>query len=202
MERQFYWVRRADVPQWLIETPTRESGEAFDEPWMFADGRQLENPGKMKARISTPGAKRTFVFSAIEKTPLVSGPVANVFRVLVPDDVQLMPVSVQGESEPYFLVNATKAVDCIDEARCQEIQHDDADDGVPEFEGQYRWIYGLRIDPSKAEGSHVFRLKKFKVALIVSEEIKDALEQVGNLGVSFERVTGPSGGNCPTRDVG
>ncbi|GEN09638.1 hypothetical protein SAMN05443572_109290 [Myxococcus fulvus] len=201
MERHFYWVRRADVPQWLIETPTRESGEAFDEPWMFADGRHLENPEGMMARISTPGDKLAFVFSVIEKAPLVSGAVASVFRDLAPDDVQVMPVSVEGEPEPFFVVNATKAVDCIDEAQCLEIQHDDEDDSIPEFEGQYRWIYGLRIDPSKTEGAHVFRLKKFLVALIVSEEIKDALEQVGNLGVSFERVTGPSGGNCPTRDA-
>ncbi|GMT97552.1 hypothetical protein KH5H1_16710 [Corallococcus caeni] len=190
MERHFYWVRLGDVPQWLIETPTRGTGEAFDEPWMFADGRVLEEPGRMKALITTPGKRRAFVFSVIEQAPIVSEAIANVFRALAPDDVQLFPVMVEGESDPFFVVNATKVVDAIDEARCREVHHYDEDDPAPGYEGEYNWIYGLRIDPMKTEGAQVFRLMKFKTAFIVSEDIKNALEAVGNLGVSFERVTG------------
>ncbi len=190
MERHFYSVGLADVPHWLIETPTRDSGEAFDEPWMFTDGRVLPDPGAIKARISHPGTRRMFVFAGVEETPIGSEVVANVFRVLAPNEVQLFPVSIEGESERYFVVNATKVVDGIDEAQCREVQHYDEDDPAPEYEGEYRWIYGLRIDPAKTEGAHVFRLKKFKIAFIVSEEVKDALERVGNLGVSFERVSG------------
>ncbi|SEU38870.1 hypothetical protein SAMN05443639_12918 [Stigmatella erecta] len=104
--------------------------------------------------------------------------------------MQIFPVSIEGESERYFVVNVTKVVDCIDEARCQEVQHY-PEGTFPEYEGEYRWIYGLRIAPSKTEGAHVFRLMKFKTAFIVSEDIKTALERIGNLGVSFERVTGP-----------
>jgi len=191
VERHFYWVRLGDVPQWLIETPTLDSGEAFDKPWMFADGRVLEELGQMKTQVSTPGEKRVFVLSVIEKAPIANQAIADVFKTLAPDDVQLLPVSIEGEPERYFVVNAIKVVDCIDEARCREVQHYDEDDPSPEYEGEYRWIYGLRIDPVKTEGAHVFRLKKFKIAFIVSEEVKDALARVGNLGVSFERVTGP-----------
>lgn len=191
MERHYYWLRLGDVPQWLIETPTRDSGEAFDEPWMFADGRVLEELGQMKSQVSTPGEKRAFVLSVIERAPIASEAIADVFKTLAPNDVQLLPVSIEGAPERYFVVNATKVVDCIDEAQCREVQHYDEDDPSPEYEGEYRWIYGLRIDPSKTEGAHVFRLKKFKIAFIVSEDVKNALERVGNLGVSFERVTGP-----------
>ncbi|MCP3058389.1 hypothetical protein LXT21_06375 [Myxococcus sp. K38C18041901] len=192
MERHFYSVELGDVPRWLLETPTRDSGEAFDEPWMFADGRVLPDLGPLKARIAHPGRRRAFVFSVIEAAPIVSDAVANVFRTLAPEDVQLLEVSIEGEPERYFVVNATKVIDAIDEARCSEVHH--YDDHPPGFEGEYNWIYGLRIDPSKSEGAQVFRLKKFKVALVVSEDIKNALEGVGNLGVSFERVTGPNGG--------
>ncbi|WIG97831.1 DUF1629 domain-containing protein [Myxococcus sp. SDU36] len=187
MERNFYWVRLGDVPQWLLETPIRDSGEAFDEPWMFADGRVLPDSGPIKAQISHPGMKRAFVFAGVEGTPIVSEALANVFRTLAPDDVQLFPVSIERESGQYFVVNAIKVVDAIDEARCREVHH--YDEPSPDYPGEYNWIYGLRIDPSKTEGAHVFRLKKFKTAFIVSEEVKDALERAGNLGVSFERVT-------------
>ncbi|WP_368670808.1 imm11 family protein [Myxococcus sp. AM010] len=187
MERNFYWVRLGDVPQWLLETPIRDSGEAFDEPWMFADGRVPPDSGPIKAQISHPGKKRAFVFAGVEGTPIVSEALANVFRTLAPDDVQLFPVSIERESEQYFVVNAIKVVDAIDEARCREVHH--YDEPSPDYPGEYNWIYGLRIDPSKTEGAHVFRLKKFKTAFIVSEEVKDTHERVGNLGVSFERVT-------------
>ncbi|NOJ97052.1 hypothetical protein HMI51_29440 [Corallococcus coralloides] len=128
------------------------------------------------------------MLSGIEQAPIANELAANVFSTLAPGDVQLLPVSIEGESERYFVVNATKVVDCIDEARCQEVHHYDAPS--PDYPGEYNWIYGLRIDPSKTEGAQVFRLKKFKVAFIVSEDVKNALEAVGNLGVSFERVTG------------
>ncbi|RKG78382.1 hypothetical protein D7W82_32520 [Corallococcus sp. CA049B] len=129
------------------------------------------------------------MLSGIEQAPIANELVANVFSTLAPGDVQLLPVSIEGESERYFVVNATKVVDCIDEAWCREVHHYD-EDAPPGLEGEYNWIYGLRIDPSKTEGAQVFRLKKFKVAFIVSEDVKNALEAVGNLGVSFERVTG------------
>ncbi|NOJ51125.1 hypothetical protein HK404_00770 [Myxococcus xanthus] len=129
------------------------------------------------------------MFGGVERTPIVSEALANVFRTLAPDDVQLFPVSIEGEPERYFVVNAIRVVDAIDEARCREVHHYDEDEPSPDYPGEYNWIYGLRIDPSKTEGAHVFRLKKFKIAFIVSEDIKNELERVGNLGVSFERVT-------------
>ncbi|WP_224373053.1 imm11 family protein [Hyalangium versicolor] len=193
MERHFYWVDIADVPQWYITTPVPASGGEFEEPWMFTDGRVLPNPGPIKAQVRNQGVRRTFMFAGVERVPIVSEAVGNVFRVLAPDDVQLFPVTVGRELENFFIVNATRLVDCIDEARCEEIQPYEQDDPHPEHRGAYRWVYGLRIAPAKNEGAHVLRPRKFKTAFIVSEEVKNALEQVGNLGVSFERVTGPSG---------
>jgi hypothetical protein len=179
----------ADVPQWLVTTPVSVSGGEFDEPWMFGEGRLLPDPGPIKAQVAHPGEKRAFVFSVIEKVPIVSEAVANVFRTLAPEDIQLLPVTVEGVPERYFIVNATKVVDCIDEANCREVHYYTEEDPFPEYAGEYRWIYGMRIDPSKTEGARVFRPKRFKTAFIVSEEIKDALERVGSLGVSFEGVT-------------
>ncbi|WP_233609780.1 imm11 family protein [Corallococcus sp. AB049A] len=123
--------------------------------------------------------------------PIVSEDVADVFRTLAPDDVQLFPVTVEGEPERYFIINTLKIVDCIDESNCEELQPYDQDDPHPERRGAYRWISRLRIDPAKAEGALVLRPMKFKTAFIVSEEVKNALERIGNLGVSFECVTEP-----------
>jgi hypothetical protein len=190
MERHFYSVGVADVPQWYITTPVPATGGKFEEPWMFGEGRLLPDPGPVKALVRNQGVKRVFVLAGVESVPIVSEAVANVFRTLAPDEVQLFPVTVEGESEQHFIVNAAKVIDCIDEANCREVHHYAEGDPFPEYAGEYRWIYGLRIDPSKTEGARVFRPKRFKAALIVSEEVKNALERVGSLGVSFERVTG------------
>lgn len=193
MGRHFYWVGIANVPQWVVRTPGPATGGTFDEPWVFADGRILPDLGPMKAEVAHQGERRAFVLSGIEQAPIVSEAVANVFRTFASSDVQLIPMTIAGEPEQYIVVNATKVIDAIDETRCREVHHDDEDDPSPDHEGEYRWIYGLRIDPAKTEGAQVFRLKKFKVAFVVSEDIKNALEGVGNLGVSFECVTGPIG---------
>lgn len=157
---------------------------------MFGEGVLLAEPGPMMAQVEQPGERRTFVFTGIDRVPIVNEAAANVFRTLAPDDVQLFPVTVEGESERHFIVNAVKVIDCIDEANCREVHHYNPGDPFPEYAGEYRWIYGLRIDAAKTEGARVFRPMRFKTALIVSETIKDALEKVGGLGVSFERVTG------------
>jgi len=191
VERHFHWVEIAGVSQWYITTPVPTSGGKFEEPWMFSDGRVVPEPGPIKARVRNQGVRRTFMFAGVERVPIVSEPVAHVFRTLAPDDVQLFPVRVEGEPERYFIVNAVKIIDCIDETNCREVHVYTQEDPFPERVGAYRWIYGLRIDPAKTEGARVFSLNRFKTAFIVSEEIKAALEKVGNLGVSFERVTGP-----------
>ena len=161
---------------------------------MFADGRVLPDPGPIKARVRSQGIRRTFMLAGVERVPVVSKAVANAFRTLAPDDVQIFPIAVEGESDQFFVVNASKIIDCIDEANCEELHPYDEDDPEPERRGAYRWIYGLRIDPAKTGGARVFRPKRFKTAFVVSEEIKTALERVGNLGVSFERVTEVRGG--------
>ncbi|RYD63043.1 MAG: hypothetical protein EOP84_33995 [Verrucomicrobiaceae bacterium] len=133
------------------------------------------------------------MFAGIERVPIVSEEVADVFRRLAPDDVQLFPVTVGSEPERHFIVNTIKAFDCIDEANCKERQPYEQDDPHPERQGAYRWISSLRINPAKTEGALVLRPMKFKTAFIVSTEVKSALEQVGSLGVLFERVTGSCG---------
>ncbi|WP_224372446.1 imm11 family protein [Hyalangium versicolor] len=158
---------------------------------MFGEGRLLPNPGPIRALVRNQGKRRTFMFAGVESVPIINEAVAHVFRAIAPDDVQLFPVTVEGDPERYFIVNASRTIDCIDEASCREVHRYGQDDPVPERRGAYRWIYGLRIDPSKTDGARVFRPKRFTTALIVSGEVKDALERVGNLGVGFEHVSAP-----------
>ena len=49
----------------------------------------------------------------------------------------------------------------------------------------------MHIDPTKVDDAQVFRSWGWHVALIVSEQIKEALERAGISGMKFTEVTGP-----------
>jgi hypothetical protein len=61
-------------------------------------------------------------------------------------------------------------------------------DERPERTGKYRAVAGMRIDPSKPGHAKVFRPWGWTIALIVSEEIKEALERIGTTGTKFKEV--------------
>lgn len=49
---------------------------------------------------------------------------------------------------------------------------------------------GRTLDEDRAETRHVFRLKGYSIALIVSGKVKRRIEAVGAVGLSFERIHG------------
>jgi anthranilate phosphoribosyltransferase len=56
------------------------------------------------------------------------------------------------------------------------------------FMGQYEGVHGLRIDPTKVGAARVFRTWGWTIALIVSEELKEALERIRATGTKFKEV--------------
>jgi hypothetical protein len=107
---------------------------------------------------------------------------------LAPHDVQLVPVVIEGHPEEYFILNATRVVKCIDDKASAEVQYWKPEDGRPEKTGKYRAVHGMRINPIQVGDAKVFRPWGWTVALIVSEEIKEALESIGATGVKFKEV--------------
>ncbi|WP_164013431.1 imm11 family protein [Pyxidicoccus trucidator] len=190
MAHHFYDVGIADLPQWVLELPVPASGGELDDPWMFGDGRPVPDPGPLKTKLLRAGPQRSFSVANSGRTPIADERVASAFREFAPDDVQVFHIAVESCTNPFFIINATKCFKCVDEANSREVQLYPPDGAALERVGTYRAIYGLRIDTSKTENARVFRIQGYQSALIVSEEIKNALERIGNLGVHFERVTG------------
>jgi hypothetical protein len=54
--------------------------------------------------------------------------------------------------------------------------------------GKYYAVDNLHIDKSKVGDARVFRPEGWEVTLIVSGDIKEALERVGTTGAKFEEV--------------
>ncbi|MCP3063962.1 hypothetical protein LXT21_34825 [Myxococcus sp. K38C18041901] len=167
--------------------PTDLGGREVEDPWVFKRGRRIENPGRLRIPVDVPGRTFDFTLAGIS-TPVVHVRVATLLTELAPEDVQVIPVEIPGQPEQYSILVATRLIECIDDAASREVERWTAEDGRPEKVGQYRDVDGLRIDPSKVGDAKLFRTWGWSVALIVSEDLKLALEGLGVTGMRFTEV--------------
>jgi hypothetical protein len=176
--------------RWLLGNPLDEQGEEV-RTRRFMSGEPTHFDGRLRVPIYHPGTSLDFTRVDPGAIPVVTQKVARVLAELAPGDVQLFPVEVESRPETYFLVNVARLVKCIDDEACAEVRYWKLEDGRPEKVGQYRGVSGMRIDPSKVGDAKVFRPWGWRVALIVAEDVKEALERTGATGLDFTEVTGP-----------
>ncbi|KFE71255.1 hypothetical protein DB31_3385 [Hyalangium minutum] len=112
----------------------------------------------------------------------------QIFQRLSVRDVQFIRAEVDNHPEPYFILNTLRIIRCVDDARSEEVQYWKPEDGQPEKLGTYRYIHGLRIDASKVDHARIFRTWGWDIALILSEDLKQAIEAAGITGTRFVEV--------------
>lgn len=160
--------------------------EMFDI-WRFKQGRVLEIDKPIRLFMKPAG--RALEFSHAIGIPIVHRRVVSLFeRLGLQKEVQFIPVEVEGQTEPWFILNALRIIRCIDDARCEEVLYWLPEDNRPDKEGQYRNVAGLKVDPEKIGDAHIFRPWGWKVVLIVSEHVKAAMEAEGITGAKFLEV--------------
>lgn len=184
--RYFQLMDDVTVPGgWILGTPT-DARTGLPLGGVFLKGQPLRVSGPVRVPFLQPG--RSLDFSLADTAPVVHAKVASVLAELAPADVQLIPASVETQPEPYCLLNVLRIVKCIDAAACEEVNVWTPEDGVPEKIGRYFSVYGLRIEPTQAGGARIFRPWGWEIALIVSENIKEAMQRLGMTGARFEEV--------------
>ncbi|MFP2929692.1 imm11 family protein [Pyxidicoccus sp. 3LG] len=142
----------------------------------------------LKVGVRRRGRQLDYSMADAGSIPVVHPKLTSVFAEMALGDVQIFPVEVEGQPERYSLINVTRVVKCIDDAACEEVQYWKPEDGRPEKTGWYRSVIGLRLDKSRVGDAKVFRTWGWSVALIVSEDIKDAMERTGATGMEFTEV--------------
>lgn len=183
--RYFELVDNMDIQgRWLLGKPVDAQGERMD-PWQFSLGRSVDSPSGMRLRLRVPGNPLDYSEASFA-IPVVSRRLMELLQGLGVEDVQFFPARVESREEPYFVLNVTRLVDCIDESRCRT-ERWKPEDGAPDRVGEYRLVERMRIDPRKVGGARIFRTWGWPV-LIVSEDIKAAMEQEGISGTRFTEV--------------
>ena len=171
--------------RWHLKNPTDGKGGRLDD-WEFRLGMPVRFAGRLKILIEQEG--RPLDFSETNsRIPVVHIRVATMFSELAPDDVQLIPVDIEGQPDQYLILVAVRLIRCIDE-KASRIRLWTHEDGVPDKVGQYRDVRDMRVDKAKIGDARVFRPEGWPGKLIVSEEIKKALERMGATGTRFQEV--------------
>ncbi len=173
--------------RWVLQSPVDEHGEEVD-PWQFTESRVLEVQSKLlSSRVLFPGVNSTSA-SRTWALVVVHGRVVHLFERMGVQEVQFLPAQVEGHSGPYFILNTLRVIRCIDDARCEEVRYWKPENGQPDKVGEYRVVAGMRIDPTKVGDARIFRPWGWPVALIVSEDLKQAMEAEGITGTRFIEV--------------
>jgi len=174
------------VPRrWHLDTPVDSQGRNVQD-WDFTRGTPVHVGGRLKIPIEIAGRPLDFSWAGLS-IPVVHVKVASMLAERAPGDVQLIPADIEGHPEQYLVLVATRLIRCIDEA-ASEVSFWTPEHGVPDKVGQYMGVDRLRIDKVKVGNAKVFRPEGWSSALIVSEEIKEALERMGATGTRFEEV--------------
>ncbi|NBD08077.1 imm11 family protein [Corallococcus silvisoli] len=188
-KRYFDLSEDVETPgRWYLGDPVHEQGVEVEDPWMFRAGKPVHVPTRLRIPIDEPGRPLDFSAAGIGQAPILHVKLATIFATLAPNDVQLLSVDIQGQPEQFSMLVATRLIRCIDVHASEEARYWEPEDGRPEKLGQYRSVYGMRIDPSQVGDAKVFRTWGWSIALIVSDDIKTALERTGATGMHFTEV--------------
>jgi hypothetical protein len=184
--RYFRLADNVYVPhRWHLATPTDSHGQKVDDP-VFSSGTPVHIKDRLRIPVEIAGKSLDFTEAGI-CIPVVHVRVASLFAELAPDNVQLIPVDVEGQPDQYLILVATRLIRCIDE-KASRIRLWTHENGIPDMVGKYASVRDMRIDKSQVGSAQVFRCEGWSGPLIVSEDIKDALEHMGATGPRFEEV--------------
>ncbi|NBC44296.1 imm11 family protein [Corallococcus exiguus] len=172
--------------RWLLDDPMDAGLQELEDARIFNRGHRVRIEGRLRIPVEHPGQALDFTQTS-SMVPVVGRRVAAIFADLAPNDVQLILANVEGEKDPFRILVATRLIRCIDEPRSR-VQFWTAEDGLPEKVGKYYAVDDLHIDPTQVGEAKVFRLEGWAGTLIVSEDIKLALERIRATGMRFTEV--------------
>jgi hypothetical protein len=175
------------LDRWELGGPVDERGQ---EIWHghFSQGLPMEVRTPAFIPLHAPGRALDYTTTALG-IPVVNAKLKTLFvRLQVQEQLQFFAAAIEGQADAYCLVNLLRVIRCIDDARCEAAFRYTEEDDEPERLGEYRNVRGLRIDPSQVGDAHIFRPWGWQVAIIVSERVKQALEEASVTGVRFTEV--------------
>lgn len=174
--------------QWFIDTPVNHAGDIWAF-WRLLGGSPLEDADLQpwQTRVRQAGRRLAFSFAGFD-VPVVTEKVAQVLMRRFGSQVQFPQLRIVGEDLDHRILVATRSVRCVDESSSEFIKWGPAD-GRPDKCGEYRMFTCLRLDPALVPAdTSIFRVWGWEQALIVREEVAEALRSCIQTGLVYQPV--------------
>ncbi len=194
-EERWYLNRLCDAAGIQLDSREFRNGQAVDlgppikaKSWREGIPVPARPPLKVLLDPKRNGAPLDFTFTNADM-PVVVLKVAEILASIAAQDIQRISVLVESRQEEYEIMNVIRLIDCID-ARRSEIQwYTEGNKIRPDKAGEPEMITKLVIDPARVGEHDIFRLKGWKIAIIVSDVVKNAFEKARVSGVMFRQVS-------------
>lgn len=172
--------------RWYLRAPEAEDGQEMDAR-DFLSCHQYNGPIPLQIRLRRVGKPLQFTFGDFDM-PVVSREVRDTFVGFDSDSIQFIPTTVEGTTDAHWILNVLQRRKCVDEEH-SDFMRWKPEDGRSDKTGQYRMFAKLMVNEGRTGGAPIFRIDGWRTALIVSEDIKRALEEGRCRGIRFEPVS-------------
>lgn len=175
-----------DFPnRWHLDTVLPSDGDEWAF-WSLLSSDPNETKSGWKVAIQYPGKLMDFTFSGFD-VPVLSKRTKAQLLSICHGEIELIPIKVEGTSEPFYILRVLKEIKCVDEIKSDFMKWQEHN-GRPDKIGEYRMFTQLILDPNKIpKGVNIFRLVGWQVALICSEKVRSRLGDI--TGIKYENVT-------------
>lgn len=155
------------------------------EPRLRA-GLRWQGLDRLETTVDEPGRELDFCLTSFG-VPVARTSLAAAIEAIAKSDVQRLPLSIP-DHDGFEVVNVLRVVKCLDE-RLSEYMKWTLSDHRADLAGQYRMVTRLQIlSDAIPTDAHVFRIEGWRIAVVVSEHVKVAMEAAGSLGAKFVEV--------------
>jgi hypothetical protein len=177
-------TRELRLPKrWFLDRITADGVRVY--PKNFATG-QRSKARNVKIRVQYEGHPLDITLIGMT-LPVVSARAKSVIDSVSSSEMEFIPASISGHSADYYVINTLITRDCLDTKK--SIFDRWTQDGPrPDLAGEIECVYRLVVDPKCVKDSMIFRITQWMMPIIVSERLKNAIEQAGLSGIKFRSV--------------
>lgn len=173
---------------WFISEPRLPNGEVVDS-WFFRKCQTIDPSYISLVASTTYGDIVTEASFGAFDIPYVRPKMAHALLDSVGNEIQLIPVHIEGFNEDVFILNVLNSVKCVDESRSEFEKWAPGNTQRPNKVGQYKMISKLLVDPNTTNDLNIFRPWGWTIKIVVSEKVKSVVEAIGATGTTFELVS-------------
>jgi len=177
------WDPEFPGPWWLGEVT---SETAPIDCRIFTYGVKERVDGRLRVPIRELGQPLALTFAAFS-VPIATREIADIFEKFAPEALQRFPVWIDGLPQPYQVLNVVNLFDAVDRERSSYVLWR-PQDGRPDKEGDFRQFDRMIFRRDITPPPHLFRVKGWKVVLVVSRPLMDALGGAALRGVKFSPI--------------